>query len=237
MNTTIEHRPAESFELNGKWNTPCVCGEKFTGSSPSAAYGKAQKHANKVSPKAEQPGTSTTPARAKVCGCGCGEQLAAKAGGLFRSGHDARFKSILTTAHAQGDTVRHPLTGELDQAISIAEWLDERRGGGSEFWRNKVLAGHKPQPERRAPHTTMLSDAEAKTRASLDRVDRIMEFQATRRPTSGDVGTVKLRSGQFGAQVLRRQDNENLQIRLLEGSARGQEIVVADTKFTKAKRK
>lgn len=234
---TVEHKPLESFDLNGKWVTPCACGERFTGSSPSTAYGKCEKHVKAKTPKESADATpAVPPARAKICGCGCGEALAAKAGGLFRSGHDARFKSILTVAHAEGNPVRHPLTGEPDEAISIAGWLDERRGGG-DFWRDKVLKGHKPQPERKPRTTIALSDEAARQRASHARVDAIMEFQATRRPTSGDVGVVKLRSGQFGAQVLRRQDEDCLQIRLLEGTARGQEIVVSDSKFTKAARR
>jgi len=236
MNAVKEHRPVESFELNGKWCTPCACGEKFTAPSPSGAYVKCQKHVKKYESKPDQTPTTSAPARAKICGCGCGEALAVRAGGLFRSGHDARFKSILTQAHASGDPVRHPMTGEPGEAIEIASWLDERRGGGS-FWRDKVLAGHRPQPERRAPRAAAVQDSQARTQASIARVDAIMQFQATRRPASGDVGVVNLRSGRFGAQVLRRQGNENLQIRLLEGSARGQEIVVADTKFTKSGKK
>lgn len=234
MNAVIEHKPVESFDLNGKWYTPCACGERFSGTSPSSAYGKCAKHVEKASPAVEDK-TTPTPARAKVCGCGCGEPLAPRAGGLFRSGHDARFKSILTTAHAENRAVRHPLTGEPKEAIEIAAWLDERRGSG-EFWRNRVLAGHKPQPERKA-RTVVLSDEQARIQASHARVDKIMEFQATRRPTSGDVGVVQLKSGKFGAQVLRRQDEECLQIRLLEGTARGQEIVVRDDKFVKAGKK
>lgn len=236
MNAVIEHKPVDSFDMGGKWYTPCACGERFSGTSPSAAYTKCTKHVSKfVTGTDDKAPAITAPARAKVCGCGCGQGLAPRANGLFRSGHDARFKSILTEAHSKGSKVRHPLTGEDTEAIEIAAWLDERRGGG-EFWRNKVLAGHKPQPERKA-RPQVDTDEEAKTRASHARVDKIMEFNQTRRPTSGDTGIVKLRSGVFGAQVLRRQDDENLQIRLLEGSARGQEIVVSDAKFTKAGKK
>lgn len=231
MTVETEHRSAASFDLDNQWWQPCTCGENFSGSSPSAAYKKWKTHVEQVSTTGFAPDTAP-PARARVCGCGCDEPLAPRAGGLFRSGHDARFKSKLAVAHASGVEIRHPLTGKADKPLTVASWLDERRGGGT-FWYDKVSAGHKPKPER-TPRARSQAPADAKFAASLAKVDKIMDFQATRRPTSGDMGMVTLRSGQFGARVVRRRDEDNLEVRLLDGQARGQEIVIPDAKFQKA---
>jgi hypothetical protein len=225
----LEHRPAESFELNGQYCSPCTCGLRFTSTSPSLAHARWKKHAASQNPKSIAP--TSPPARIRVCGCGCGEPLAPKAGGLFRSGHDARFKSVLTLAHAETRLVRHPATGQPESALTIADWLDERRGGG-DFWRSKVLGGHKPVPERkpRPPKPEVTPEERGKMR-----VDALMDFLATRRPVPGDVGVVVLRSGQsHGARVIRRANEDALELRLLDGSDVGKAIVVTDVKFKKA---
>ena len=231
---TPEHRPVESFDLDNKWVTPCSCGLRFTGSSPSTAYGSWKKHAAAQTPKPAPEVATPPPARVRECGCGCDEPLAPRAGGLFRSGHDARFKSILTTAHAAAQSVRHPATGVDSDPLDVADWLDERRGGG-DFWRSKVLAGHRPQPDHK-PRVVRLDKASAAERAIL-RVDAIMEALATRRPVPGDLGVVTLRSGHsYGAQVLKREGEEALAIRLLEGPRISEQLVVPDSRFEKAKK-
>lgn len=230
--TIQEHRSGDSFELDGKWITPCTCGKRFTSTTPSLAYGRWKRHAAESSPKPVVTPPAGTPARAKVCGCGCSDPLAPRAGGLFRSGHDARFKSVLTAAHSAGQQVRHPLTGEETDAIVIAAWLDERRGGGS-FWQEKVLAGHKPAPARQ-PRTSAATSTQVR---GVARVDLLMTALATRRPAAGDVGVVTLRSGQsYGAQVLRRENDTALAVRIQDGPERGKQIVIADAKFTRPTR-
>lgn len=227
-----EHHPAQSFDWENKWVTVCSCGERFTASTPSAAYTSCEKHVAKSGNKTESRPTPV-PARAKVCGCGCGEPLAARANGLFRSGHDARFKSVLTAAHAESRLVPHPLTRAETAALDVARWLDERRGGGS-FWSDKVLAGHKPQPVRKPRPIKNESDVTAR---AVARVDAIMEFQATRRPAPGDIGVVTLRSGMsHGAQVLQRVTEDSVQLRLLDGSARGEKIITGDHRFKRGGR-
>lgn len=238
MEEKIEHRAEQMFDVDSKWCVPCSCGERFTAPSPTGATAKHKKHVDSATKtkkqSADQTG-GTTPARAKHCGCGCGEPLAARAGGLFRSGHDARFKSILTVAHAKGDPVPHPLTREPAPAMDIANWLDERRGVGT-FWHDKVAAGHKPQPER-TPRPAVANDEAARVARSHARVDAIMEFQATRRPTSGDTGIVTLKSGKtYGAQVIRRQSEDALSVRFTDGPQINTEVVIPDHRFTKSKK-
>lgn len=229
-----EHRSVESFELDGRWCTPCSCGCRFTGNSPSLAYGRWRKHAAETAPAAPVETRTPPPARVRDCGCGCGQPLAPRAGGLFRSGHDARFKSILTTAHAAGQPVRHPATDVESDPLDVADWLDERRGSGT-FWRDKVVAGHRPAPERkpRAPR----APGEGTQLRGVARVDALMEAMATRRPVPGDLGVVTLRSGQtYGARVLRRANETALAVQLLEGPRVAEQIVVGDAKFTRAGR-
>lgn len=234
---TQQHRAEQMFDVNSKWCVPCECGEKFTSPTPTGAVAKHKKHADSATKADKRAATSgATPARAKHCGCGCGEPLAARAGGLFRSGHDARFKSVLTVAHAQDTPVPHPLTGEPSPAMDIADWLDERRGVGT-FWRDKVAAGHKPQPER-APRPPKGEVTEAdKIARSHARVDAIMEFNATRRPVPGDMGTVTLRSGKsHGARVIRRENEDALAIRFTDGPQAGVDAVIPDHRFAKARK-
>lgn len=227
-----EHRAVESFDLNGQWVTPCSCGLRFTSNTPSLAYNRWKKHAAEATPAAVQEETRTPPpARVRDCGCGCAEPLAARAGGLFRSGHDARFKSILTSAHAAAQQVRHPATGVESDPLDVADWLDERRGSGT-FWRDKVLAGHRPAPERK-PRAVALQAAGRLH--GVARVDALMEAMATRRPVPGDLGVVTLRSGQsYGARVLKRENEIALAIQLLEGPRISEKIVVKDVSFAKA---
>lgn len=238
MEELSEHRAGSAFDVDSKWCVPCSCGQSFTSPTPTGATAKYNKHADTESKKtraAERSSGGATPARAKACGCGCNEMLAPRAGGLFRSGHDARFKSALTVAHAEDRKVRHPLTEEMTPAMDIADWLDERRGVGT-FWRDKVAAGHKPQPER-APRPQAAPTEEDRIARSHARVDAIMEFQATRRPAAGDMGTVTLRSGTtHGAQVLRRNTEDSLAVRFTDGPKVNTEVVVPDHRFTKAKK-
>ena len=234
----IEHRPAQMFDMESKWCAPCSCGDKFTAPSPSGATAKLNKHIEAANKKASrQANTDATPARAKNCGCGCGEALAARAGGLFRSGHDARFKSILTEANAGGKLIRHPLTGEEQEPLQIADWLDERRGVGS-FWRDKVLAGHKPKPEVSARPKVVADDTEDARRArSHARVDSIMDYNANRRPVPGDMGVVTLKSGPtYGARVLRRENDDALAVRFTDGPKINTEVVIPDHRFTRSKK-
>lgn len=236
MEEKIEHNAGQMFDVDSKWCVPCSCGEKFTAPSPTGAVAKHKKHADSANKKTKHAtDTHTTPARAKHCGCGCGEPLAARAGGLFRSGHDARFKSILTVAHSKNTPIPHPLTGEPAPAMDIADWLDERRGVGT-FWRDKVAAGHKDKPER-APRPAVALTEDDKVARSHARVDEIMKFNETRRPTSGDLGTVTLRSGAtYGARVLRRENEDALAVRFTDGPKINTEVVVPDHRFTKAKK-
>lgn len=226
-----EHRSTDSFDADNKWITPCTCGDRFSGPSPSIAFGKWKKHAETLNAKTPTSPSTPPPVRIRVCGCGCGEPLAPRAGGLFRSGHDARFKSVLTAAHQAGEQVRHPQTGELADALGIADWLDERRGAGT-FWHDKVTAGHKPIPIRQ-PRPQVDKTVTPERRAAI-RVDALMEGLANRRPAAGDMGVVVLRSGQFGARVIRRNNEDSLVLRLLDGQAAGTEVVAGDHKFTKA---
>ena len=227
----IEHTAGSSFEDGGQWHTPCGCGKRFTSTTPSKAQARQRKHAEEETPKTAQSRPAPV-ARAKVCGCGCGEPLAPKAGGLFRSGHDARFKSMLTAAHAGGELMPHPLTAELSDPLSIADWLDERRGGGT-FWRDKILAGHKAAPERKPRPTRKANDPEAENRGAA-RTDKLMAALAARRPAAGDVGIVTLRSGaKYGAKVVRRQDDNSLQIEFLDGPSRSEKVIVLDGRFSK----
>jgi len=232
-NTIVEtpgHLAGDTFSEGGRWCTPCECGRRFTSDTEAKAQARWRSHAKQSSPP--QTVGAPVPARATECGCGCGEPLAPKAGGLFRSGHDARYKAILTRAHAAHEQVRHPWTGEQADPMAVADWLDERRGGGT-FWRDRVAAGHKPQPERRVPAPRAGSpDAAA---ASILRVDSLMAAMTARRPVPGDVGKVALKSGTFGARVQRRNNETSLVVRLLEGQAINTEIVISDDKFTKAK--
>jgi hypothetical protein len=233
--TDTDHRAGTSFEDDGRWCTPCGCGKRFTSDSPSKAQARQRKHAEEEREKTGKvaPRPHTPVARAKECGCGCGQALAPKAGGLFRSGHDARFKSMLTVAHASGEQLPHPLSKEPMSAMAIAVWLDERRGGGS-FWQDKVAAGHKPAPERkpRVPRQATLS-AEERGEA---RAARLMDALASRRPAAGEVGMVTLRSGsQHGARVVSRKDHQSLVVRFLDGPSCNQEVVVLDHRFTKKK--
>lgn len=236
MEEQIQHNASESFDIDSKWCVPCTCGERFTAPSPTGARAKWQKHAdakNKTARPADTTGPGTTPARAKHCGCGCGDPLAARAGGLFRSGHDARFKSILTAAHAEGRQVAHPLTCDDQPALDIADWLDERRGSGS-FWRDKVLKGHKPQPERQARVSVAPED---KTQRAIQRVDSLMDALATRRPTSGDIGVVTLKSKlSYGARVIRRNTEDSLEVIFLNGPSCNERVIVPDFRFEKAKK-
>jgi len=233
---TVEHRALQDFDVDSKWCTPCSCGEMFTSSSPSGARSKWSKHADAANKQVKRQTSDTTPARAKACGCGCGEPLAARAGGLFRSGHDARFKSILTEAHASDRQVRHPLTGVDQSAVEIADWLDERRGVGT-FWRDKVLAGHKPKPEVTARPRVIANDDEARVARSHARVDSIMEYNQTRRSVPGDTGIVTFKSGvSCTARVLRRESEDALSIRILDGPKVNTEVVVPDHRFTRSKK-
>lgn len=234
---TQTHEPGMTFDVDDRFTTPCSCGKAYTSTTPSKAQARQRRHAEEEN-KRSGPAVpkAPAPARAKVCGCGCGEPLAPKAGGLFRSGHDARFKSVLTVAHAQGIPVPHPLTGDPAPAMDIADWLDERRGVGT-FWRDKVAAGHKPQPER-APRPAKGEVTEAdRVARSHARVDAIMEFNATRRPVPGDMGTVTLRSGKsHGARVIRRENEDALAIRFTDGPQTGVDAVIPDHRFAKAKK-
>lgn len=234
----IEHRAEQMFDVGNTWCVPCSCGEKFTAPSPTGAVAKHKKHAETASKKAKrQQATDATPARAKHCGCGCGEALAARAGGLFRSGHDARFKSILTEANSGGKLIRHPLTGEEQEPLTIADWLDERRGVGT-FWRDKVLQGHKPKPEPTARPRVVADDTEEARRArSHARVDAIMEHNAKRHAVPGDMGMVKLKSGEtHGARVLRRISDDTLSVRFTDGPKINTEVVVRDHQFTRSRK-
>ena len=227
-----EHRAVTSFDLDGQWITPCSCGLRFTSNTPSLAYNRWKKHAAETAPApAALPETRTPPpARVRDCGCGCAEPLAARAGGLFRSGHDARFKSILTSAHTAAQQVRHPATGVESDPLDVADWLDERRGSGT-FWRDKVLAGHRPAPERK-PRAIALQNAGRLH--GVARVDALMEAMATRRPVPGDLGVVTLKSGQsYGARVLQRAGESALSIQLLDGPRISEKIVVGDKTFAK----
>ena len=233
---TLEHHALDSFDVEGRWCTPCSCGQRFTGASPSTAFGRWSKHAEKqqsATPPLPPDGIRTqTPARVRTCGCGCGQPLVPRAGGLFRSGHDARFKSALTVAHAAGVPVRHPETGQQADAISVADWLDERRGGGT-FWHDKVLAGHKPVPQR-SPRSGSAAPTRVRGAAFADKV---MAEQAARRPASGDIGTVRVRSGQvYGAYVLGRNNDTSLRVRLLDGPGRNEAVVIPDDRFTRSGR-
>jgi len=231
-NTEVqEHRACDSFDLDGQWVVPCSCGRRFTSNTPSLARGRWKKHADEMAPSSGP--TETPQPRAKVCGCGCGQPLAARANGLFCSGHDARFKSVLTDAHTAGQQVRHPLTAEMSDALDVADWLDARRGAGT-FWHDKVVAGRRPQPERKPRPAAAQPTGQLR---GVARVDRLMEQLAARRPTSGDLGTVTLRSGQtYGARVISRQGDGALALRLLDGPARGTDIVTGDDRFSKASR-
>lgn len=224
------HLAGDTFSEGGRWCTPCECGKRFTSDTEAKARARWRSHSNQASPAPATP----VPARAKECGCGCTAKLENKANGLFRSGHDARFKAVLTRSHAAGEKVRHPLTGEQSDPLAVADWLDERRGSGS-FWRDRVLAGHKPAPERQ-PRVPRGASTDTKA-ASVARVDRLIAGMEARRPAPGDVGIVTLKSGQkIGAQVLARTGDDSLSVRLLEGPGRNTDIVIRDEKFTKAKK-
>lgn len=238
MGEQIRHDAEQMFDVDSKWCVPCTCGQRSTAPSPSGATAKHRKHAEAAARQgARAEKANTTPARAKSCGCGCGEPLATRAAGLFRSGHDARFKSVLTVAHAAGDTVRHPLTGEPTPAMEVAEWLDERRGVGT-FWRDKVTAGHKPQPTRTPRPATVALTEEDRVARSHARVDAIMNYnreRQARRATPGDLGMVTMRDGQkYGAQVIRQESADALSIRITDGPKINTECVIPDARFKRA---
>lgn len=75
--------------------------------------------------------------RERPCGCGCPAVLPASSRGLFRPGHDAKFKGILKAAHQTNQLVRHPETAEMLAPLVIGAWLDVRRGGGT-VWQTIV---------------------------------------------------------------------------------------------------
>lgn len=234
MKEQIEHTPGSSFEDGGQWHTPCSCGKSFTSTTPSKARARQRKHAEDETPKARVQRVAPV-ARAKVCGCGCGEPLAPKAGGLFRSGHDARFKSMLTAANTSGEQMPHPLTAEMADPLAIADWLDERRGGGT-FWRDKITAGHKPVPVRQPRPAKKANDPEAENRGAA-RTNRLMAALEARRPAAGELGIVTLRSGaSYGAKVVRRSGEEALQIQFLDGPSRGEKVIVRDHRFARTKK-
>jgi hypothetical protein len=227
----IEHTAGSSFEEDGQWHTPCSCGKSFTSATPSKAQFRQRKHAEDETPR-DKTVRPAPVARAKVCGCGCGEPLAPKAGGLFRSGHDARFKSMLTEANAANEQMRHPLTGDLGVPMEIAAWLDERRGGGT-FWQDKVQSGHKPAPERKPRPAKKANDPVAENQG-VARAEKLMAALAARRPVAGETGVVELRSGaRHGAKVVRRNDENSLQVQFLDGPSRGEKVIVLDGRFKK----
>lgn len=233
------HHPGVTYDDGPSMVVPCECGRKFTGKSPSAALSAHTSHARqeqakldrkKESPADDTPKTATPPARVKICGCGCGGQLPHRAGGLFLSGHDARFKSILARAQTQSVEVRHPATGELGKPLDIADWLDERRGGGT-FWHDKVSAGMKV-PEPKAPRVVreQISDEE---RGRM-RAVALIEALDQRRPASGDTGTMSTRDGQkYRCRVVRRQGDLAVQVHIMEGPMNGESVVVPDDRFSK----
>lgn len=227
------HEPGMTFDVDDRFTTPCSCGLAFTSKTPSHAQSRQRSHAEKEAKSSGTTAKTAIPiARAKVCGCGCGEPLAPKAGGLFRSGHDARFKSMLTEANSAGHDVPHPLTAEPQHPLDIARWLDERRGGGT-FWQDKVKAGHKPQPERKSRPVRAANDPVAENKGAA-RTEKLMAALAARRAAAGDQGIVTLRNGdQRGARVVRRENDDALRVVFLDGPTKNQQVIVADHRFEK----
>lgn len=223
------HEMGQAFDLNGQFTVPCSCGRRYTSSTPSAAISRWRKSPT-CGPKEEKTAQPVAE-RIRTCGCGCGGQLAAKAGGLFLSGHDARFKSILTRAHTEHARVRHPQTGQDADPLEIADWLDQRRGGGS-FWRDKVLKGLKDSAPRQ-PRQSRAADTGPVRGAA--RAEALIQALAARRPAAGQEGMYVSRDGKTrsGAKVVRRNDETTLVLRVLDGRLRNQEIIVPDNRFEK----
>jgi hypothetical protein len=227
-----QHQPGQTFDVDDKFTTPCSCGRRFTASTPSTSRSRHKKHHDDSVPKpaAQAPVAE----RIRECGCGCGGKLAAKAGGLFLSGHDARFKSVLTKAHADHAAVRHPQTGMGDEAINIAKWLDERRGGGT-FWQDRVRAGHRVAAEKSVSKSRRVPDdrlhGEAKAAALIASLE-------ARRPAAGQEGQYVTRDGQtrYPAKVVRRASDTALQILVQGGPMQGQQVIVPDDRFEKTKK-
>jgi hypothetical protein len=226
-----QHEPGETFDVDGQHTTPCSCGRRFTSSTPSASRARQRKHHDESVPRKAPDAPAAE--RIRECGCGCGGKLAAKAGGLFLSGHDARFKSMLTKAHSDGAQIRHPQTGMDDEAVNIAKWLDERRGGGT-FWQDRVRAGHRAPAQKSAARTrakeTSQLHGEAKAAALITALEE-------RRPAPGQEGFYLRRDGKgkYPAKVLRRVNDGAIEVRVLDGPMRNQEVVIPDDRFEKKK--
>lgn len=244
----VTHTPGMTFDVDDKWTTPCACGRAFTSTTPSKAQQRQRQHAQAEAGKSGKQVPAETPAQPRVreCGCGCGQPLRSRAAGLFLSGHDARFKSVLARAKTEGAQARHPQSGEQQDPMRIAAWLDERRGGG-DFWQTKVSAGLAPKAEPKPRPAKKATDPAADNLGAA-RAERVMQMLANRRavpgdegtvilPKDGDTGTVTTRAGKtYGARVVRRENEDAIQVQFLDGPSRGEKIIVANHRFSKKKR-
>lgn len=227
-----EHTMGSVFELDGQHTAPCSCGKRFTSDTPAKAAARWRGH----TPKIPRQTTSQDTERIRTCGCGCGGALAARANGLFLSGHDARYKSVLARAHTEGATVRDPRTGESASPLEVAAWLDQRRGNNSTFWQDKVRAGVK-QPLPSAPRAArrFVPDGELRGEA---KADHLMQMLEARRPAAGQEGFYVRRDGRgkYPARVVTRVNDQAIKVRVLDGPMRNQEVVIPDERFEKTKK-
>lgn len=226
------HEMGSAFEVDGRFTTPCSCGKRFTAATPSAANARWRKHL----PARPRPADSPAPAdRIRECGCGCSGALVAKAGGMFLSGHDARFKSILARAFTDGAQVRDPWTGQDADPLDVADRLDARRGQGSTFWHDKVKAGLKAPAERPAARVRRQDDGVLRGEQKATHLIQMLE---ERRPAPGQEGFYLRRDGRgkYPAKVLRRVNDGAVEVRVLDGPMRNQEVVIPDDRFEKIRK-
>lgn len=224
------HEMGQPFDLDNRFTVPCSCGRRYTAPSPSGAIARWKKSST-CGPK-EVRSDLPVSERIRVCGCNCSGPLPTKANGLFLSGHDARFKSTLARALTAGEKVRHPQTGLDEDPLVIADWLDERRGGGT-FWHDKVSKGLKvPEPRTKTSRVQQPTALRGEARAAA-----LIQALEARRPAPGQHGVYVSRDGatRTPARVVRRNDETTLAVQVLEGKMRGQQIIVPDGRFEKTR--
>lgn len=162
----------------------------------------------------------------RKCGCGCGTNTKRR----WAIGHDGRFKSMLIQAHSAHQPIAHPDTGDDMDALVIAKFLDDERGGGT-FWFDTVIKGaakhsiKRTKQERRRKEHPSPAEREA-------RLERIMADNL--RPHTGEYGDI-VRKGKTHPvrilKVIRDTEPWTLEVLSLNSSARYNDV--PETDFTK----